>query len=241
MTAGRVLVLGGTSEIAQAIVAELDEPQLVLAGRDAAALEVAAAAAREAGAASAECLIFDARDTARHEQLIAAAGEVELVILAVGELDGGDDPLADPVASASVIELNALAAGSLLLHAAAVLRRQGKGALVVLSSAGAARPRWSNAAYGASKAALDTLALAIGDGLAGSGARILVVRPGFVRTRMTRGLREPPLACDPVTVARATLRGLRGGGRVVWVPRSIGLMMAVLRMLPRSVFRRLPI
>ncbi len=113
--------------------------------------------------------------------------------------------------------------------------------MIVLTSAGAVRPRRSNAVYGAAKAALDSLALALGDELAGSGVRIVVVRPGFVRTRMTEGLREPPLSTDPETVGRAVARGLERGTRVVWVPPAMGAMMSLLRLLPRPLYRRLPL
>ena len=113
------------------------------------------------------------------------------------------------------------------------------GSLVVLSSVDAERPRRANAVYGASKAALDALARGIGDDLHDDGVRVLVVRPGFVRTKMTRGLDPAPLSTDADTVARVTADGIDNGARVVWAPRALRWPMLVMRMLPAPLFRRL--
>ena len=135
--------------------------------------------------------------------------------------------------------MNVVGSGSLLIHAARRLRDGGGGTLVVLSSVAAERPRRANAVYGASKAALDALARGLGDDLHEDGVRTLVVRPGFVRTRMTRGLEPAPLATDAETVARAVVDGLDSGARIVWAPRALRWLMLVVRMLPGPLFRRL--
>jgi decaprenylphospho-beta-D-erythro-pentofuranosid-2-ulose 2-reductase len=67
----------------------------------------------------------------------------------------------------------------------------------------------------------------------------MVVRPGFVRTRMTRGLPQPPLACDADDVARAAVAGLERGAQTVWAPPAMRWAMLALRLLPRPIFRRL--
>ena len=113
--------------------------------------------------------------------------------------------------------------------------------LVVLSSVAAERPRANNAIYGAAKAGLDALAQGVADQVAGSGVRVLVVRPGFVATRMTAGLKPAPLATTPEAVAEATVRALAGRAQTIWVPRALRAIFAVLRHLPRALYRRLPL
>ena len=100
----------------------------------------------------------------------------------------------------------------MLMHSAERLRRAGGGSIVVLSSVAAERPRRANAVYGASKAGLDSLAQALGDELREEGVRVLVVRPGFVKTRMTEGLEAAPLATTPEAVASITARCARRRG-----------------------------
>jgi decaprenylphospho-beta-D-erythro-pentofuranosid-2-ulose 2-reductase len=119
------------------------------------------------------------------------------------------------------------------------LRAQGHGTLVVLSSVAAERPRGANFPYAASKAAVDAYAQGLGDALAGTGVHVLVVRPGFVHTHMTAGLKPAPLATTPEAVADAVADGLRRGAHTVWAPPRVRWLMAILRHLPRSVFRRL--
>jgi len=70
---------------------------------------------------------------------------------------------------------------------------------------------------------------------------VLVVRPGFVHSKMTQGLDAAPLATDPEAVAAAIVTGLGRGADTVWAPNQLRYVMSVLRHLPRVVFRRLPI
>ncbi|GGV87939.1 hypothetical protein GCM10010294_70280 [Streptomyces griseoloalbus] len=69
----------------------------------------------------------------------------------------------------------------------------------------------------------------------------MVVRPGFVWTRMTAGLPEAPLATTPEAVATAVELGLRRRSETVWVPGTLRVVMAAVRHLPRAVFRQLPL
>jgi decaprenylphospho-beta-D-erythro-pentofuranosid-2-ulose 2-reductase len=242
----RVLVLGGTSEIALAIVDELQAKaprEVALVGRDAVALEAQAQRLRDAGAPAVSTLECDALDTDHHATLIEHAFEqlegVDIAILAVGVLGERAGLPSDIDAAVRDMRVNMVGAGSLLLHTAHRLREHGGGTIVVLSSVAAQRPRRANSAYGAAKAGLDSLAQALGDELHGQGVRVLVVRPGFVRTRMTHGLTPAPLACTPQDVARAVLKGLDDGAHTVWAPSALRWVMLALRMLPRSVFRRI--
>jgi decaprenylphospho-beta-D-erythro-pentofuranosid-2-ulose 2-reductase len=101
--------------------------------------------------------------------------------------------------------------------------------------------RRANFVYGATKAGLDGFAQGLGDSLVGSGARVLVVRPGFVHSSMTKGLPAVPFATTPDRVAAITVRGLRAGRRTVWAPGVLRYVFMVLRHLPGPVWRRLPL
>jgi decaprenylphospho-beta-D-erythro-pentofuranosid-2-ulose 2-reductase len=103
------------------------------------------------------------------------------------------------------------------------------------------RARRSNFVYGASKAGLDAFAQGLGDTLASAGVGVMVVRPGFVHTKMTSGLRAAPLSTTPEAVAAAIVRGLARRSEIVWTPRSLRVVMSILRHLPRALFRRLPL
>jgi decaprenylphospho-beta-D-erythro-pentofuranosid-2-ulose 2-reductase len=244
-----VLVLGGGSEIARATCRELiagRTRRIVLAGPHLESLDDAADELRNAGAQSVSTLRFDAREVNSHDAVIDEAwsldGDIDLVLVAFGVLandaagaavEGNAGPALDAA------RVNYLGAVSAISAAVRRMRAQGHGTIVVLSSVAAERPRAANFPYAATKSALDAFAQGLGDALEGTGVSVLVVRPGFVRTRMTAGLEEAPLATTPEVVAQQVVAGLRRGSHTVWAPSPVRWLMAVVRHLPRAVFRRL--
>ncbi|HEY3485709.1 MAG TPA: decaprenylphospho-beta-D-erythro-pentofuranosid-2-ulose 2-reductase [Ilumatobacteraceae bacterium] len=240
-----IVLLGGTSDIGLAIVRALAGPvtqRVVLACRDTAAGEKAAA---ELDLPGVEVVEFDADASSTHttfvEHLVARVGDLDVVILAFGVL--GDQAAfdADPAAAAAAVTTNYVGAVSIGLAIAAQLRAQGHGKMVVLSSVAGERVRRANFVYGSSKAGLDGFAQGLGDSLTGSGAGVLVVRPGFVTTSMTDGLTPAPFATTAEKVADATVHALRSGRRTVWVPGVLRVVFSVFRHLPGPVWRRLPL
>ncbi|HLI54798.1 MAG TPA: decaprenylphospho-beta-D-erythro-pentofuranosid-2-ulose 2-reductase [Acidimicrobiales bacterium] len=242
---GSVVVLGGSSELGLAIAAELCRDRhatVVLAGRRPDALGAASARLVGAGAGRVETVAFDALDTASHDRVLAEAaaavgGDVDVVVVAFGLLGASGGPGEDATLVAATNYVGAVSAG---LAAARLLRRQGHGAIVALSSVAGERVRKANFVYGSSKAGMDGFFQGLGDWLAGTGVEVLVVRPGFVRTKMTAGMKPAPLATTAERVAAETVRALRAGRGVVWVPPVLRLLFIIFRHLPRPLWRRVP-
>lgn len=242
-----IVVLGGSSDIGLAIVRALVSPVLrtvVLACRDLSRGESAARALRD-GSFDVEVVPFDLGATGTHVGVVADLatrhGDLDVVVLAAGQLGKGESTGADVEAATELAHVNFTGAVAASIAAANQLRRQGHGTLVVLSSVAGERVRKANFVYGATKAGLDGFAQGLGDSLAGSGARVLVVRPGFVHSAMTAGLRPAPFATTPDAVAVVVAKGLRAGRRTVWAPGILRFVFSVLRHLPGSVWRRLPL
>ncbi|GGX67606.1 decaprenylphospho-beta-D-erythro-pentofuranosid-2-ulose 2-reductase [Streptomyces minutiscleroticus] len=241
-----LLVLGGTSEIALATARRLIARRtrtVWLAGRPSPALESAAEELRALGA-DVRTAAFDALDPGSHETVLGkvfAEGDIDLVLLAFGVLGDQAHDERDPAAAVRVAQTNYTGAVSAGLLCAQALQAQGHGSLVVLSSVAAERARRANFIYGSSKAGLDAFAQGLGDALYGTGVHVMVVRPGFVRSRMTAGLPRAPLATTPEAVAAAVEAGLRRRAETVWVPGALRVVMSALRHAPRPLFRRLPV
>jgi short-subunit dehydrogenase len=121
-----------------------------------------------------------------------------------------------------------------------LMRASGHGEIVVFSSVAGVRVRRFNYVYGAAKAGLDGFALGLADALHGSGVRLLVVRAGFVIGRMTEGMKPAPFARTPEQVATAVVTGLERDRTLIWVPPALRIMFLVARILPRSIWRRMP-
>ena len=243
-----VLVLGGGSDIGLAVAARLvcaGARTVVLAGRRPTSYGAAEQALRSAGATDVSSVAFDADDTDAHEKIVAdvvaRTGDLDVVVAAFGVLGNQKIDERDPAAAVAIARTNFLGGVSVLTVVANQLRLQGHGAVVVLSSVAGERVRASNFVYGASKAGLDGFATGMADALHGSGARVLVVRPGFVTSKMTTGMDPAPMSTTPEAVADAVVAGLRGTATVVWAPARLRLVMSVLRHVPRPIFRRLPV
>jgi decaprenylphospho-beta-D-erythro-pentofuranosid-2-ulose 2-reductase len=239
------LVLGGTSEIAVATVRRLAQDRLrrvVLGVRDPEAAAQLAEALRSEGLDEVHVIAFDARDTGEHPVVVARAaeliGDLDLVLLAFGVLGDQDELDADPAAGADLVAVNLGGSVSAGLAAAARLREQGHGTLAVLSSVAGERVRAENLVYGATKAGLDGFAQGLGDALVGTGARVMVVRPGFVHTKMTEGRDPAPFATTPDAVADEVAKGLARGAHTVWAPPVLRFVFSGLRHLPRPLWRR---
>jgi decaprenylphospho-beta-D-erythro-pentofuranosid-2-ulose 2-reductase len=167
-----------------------------------------------------------------------AAGDVDLVLTAFGVLGDQEQSEHDPMTVVDQLTVNVTTQGVVLLESARRMRDQGHGTICVFSSIAGVRSRRANFVYGAGKAALDGLGTGAGLMLEGSGARVLVVRPGFVRGRMTAGMAPAPFSCTPEDVAQAIAGALRSGRSVVWVPRGLVWLGWAMRLAPRRVWRR---
>lgn len=242
------MLFGGTSEIGLAILERLVVPgtaRVVLVSRDPEAAERSSAAIL-AGVPDVEVhhVRFDAADATAMPHVVAevvsAVGDIDVAVVSQGVLREGHDYFADPAEAAEVVGVNMTGVITLLYGLADRMRSQGYGKIVLLSSVAGARVRRANPVYGASKAGVDGFALALDHELAGTGASILVVRPGFVTTRMTTGMKKAPLSTDAATVADRTISAMASDRTVVWVPGALGPMFAILKNLPLALWRRLP-
>jgi len=243
-----VLVLGAGSDIAQSTVRALIGRRartIVLAARDPQSLEAFAEECRKLGASSVDTIAFDAHDTDAHGAFVDGVfdrpGDVDLAILAFGVLGDQEVSERDAAAAIEVAQVNYLGSVSTAVPISQRMREQGHGTIVALSSVAGERARRSNFVYGSSKAGMDAFFQGLGDALVGSGVKVMIVRPGFVHTKMTEGMDPAPLSTTPEAVADAIVHGLERGTETVWVPGTLRYLMSVLRHVPRPIFRRLPI
>lgn len=242
-----LLVLGGTSDIglaiAEAYAAESPGLFVSLAARPSAARD----AARERLAAKGcevEVLDFDARDTSTHAEVVrgAAAGrDIDIAVVAFGVLGDNERAWTDVDLARELAEVNYVGAVTCGVALAERIREQSHGVIVVMSSVAGERPRRSNFVYGSTKAGLDAFYTGLGEALREFGGRVLVVRPGFVRSSMTEGLEAAPMATTPEAVAEAVLKAVQRGKEQIWVPAAMRGVMSGLRHVPRPVFRKLPL
>jgi decaprenylphospho-beta-D-erythro-pentofuranosid-2-ulose 2-reductase len=240
-----LLLLGGTSEIGLAIAeryARRRSLRVVLAARPSPRLDAAAAKLREAGA-TVSTVDFEATEFAGHPAMLDKAfadGDIDVTVVAFGLLGDAEQAWQDHARAVELAQVNYTAAVSVGVALAERLRRQGHGRIVALSSVAGERVRRANFVYGSTKAGMDGFYLGLGEALAPEGVTVTVVRPGFVHSKMTEGMKATPLASTPEQVADVTVNAVAKGKELVWAPAAWRMVMTVVRHIPRVIFRRLP-
>ena len=238
------LILGGSSAIARAFarVAAQAGSDILLAGRD---LEDLGRTARDVAIRSgrrAEVLAFDATDYASHAAFIEACrsrAERLDVMLAFGVMPTQAAIDTQPDLALSTIAANYTGAVSVLMRLAPVLEAQGEGRVIVVSSVAGDRGRLRNYVYGSAKAGVSAFAQGLRARLFRHNVQVTTIKPGFIDTAMTFGMRGGPLMASPEACARACLRLSQRGREVAYYPGIWRVIMFIIRMLPEPVMKRL--
>lgn len=244
-TVQSAIFFGATSDICGEIIDSLSQRGLsiaVLCGRSMNELDVQAAVLRKSFPfLQVEVMYFDASDTAGAERTVAHAtsmvGDIDLAVLAHGQLDDEHLGLIDPSAGIKTADINFTSNIALGLALAHQFRKQAHGTIIFISSVAGVRVRRSLAVYGAAKRGADSFFCALDHFLGEFNSRAIVVRPGFVKTKMTRSHTVPPFAVESDAVAKAIMAALDLGQQIVWVPRSLRYVFLAMTHLPERFWR----
>jgi decaprenylphospho-beta-D-erythro-pentofuranosid-2-ulose 2-reductase len=216
----------------------------VLAGRNQELLDHAASEAQEYGATKTDTVLFDANDPSNAQRTVSEAFEkvgdqVDLVIVAIGLLGDQRAIEDDAEAVSSMVMVNFAWPVVALAEIRRRLVAQGSGRILVISSVASVRVRRVMYLYSGTKAGLDRLCDGLADSLVGTGVSLQLLRPGVVRSRMTEGQdQKVPFTTGVNEVAENVMRGLASGERVIWSPPALRYVFAVLRHLPRPLWRK---
>lgn len=242
----RVLIFGANSAIAGACARIWAEQgaALFLVGRNPSKLQSLADDLAVRGAASVHQLVADANEIPRHviavESAVRALGGIDIALIAHGSLPDQAACEADPALMVQEFATNTTSVLSILTVLANHLEQQKRGAIGVISSVAGDRGRPSNYVYGSAKAAISTFAEGMRARLFRSGVSLTDIRPGFVATPMTQGLKLPALlVAEPAAVARRITAGIESRADVIYVPAFWALIMMLIRNIPRALFKRL--
>jgi short-subunit dehydrogenase len=254
-TSGRrpgALIVGASSGIGAALARTLARQGYALAlvaRREEALVTLAQELNSAAGSVVARTYPCDARDydaaPALYARILAELGgdALEVAVYAAGVMPAGEEDAHWTFAQErETVETNTLGAMRWLDLAADTFAERGHGVLIGVSSVAGDRGRRGNSAYQASKAALSVYLESLGYRLRGRGVRVVIIKPGYVATAMTAGLRMPrPLVSSPEKIAARIARASRAGSGSIYVPGYWAPIMWVIRHLPASVLARLPI
>lgn len=166
-------------------------------------------------------------------------GGLDAVIYAAGVMPRMTSTEYDLAKDADIVAVNLLGAVAWLNPAAERFAAARAGTIVGLSSVAGDRGRRGQPVYGASKAALAHYLEALRNRLRHRGVRVVTAKPGPVATPMTEGLDKLPFVIPAERAAQLILRAAAGARQTVYVPERWRLLMAILRLVPSSIFSRL--
>ena len=242
----RVVILGALSAIAMATarIYAAEGAALVLVARNAERLKGLADDLRTRGAVQVETAAMDLEASAANARALmnewkAKLGGLDHVHVIYGYLGTQDKATSDPSELARITSSNYSTAVQWCEAAANILRVQKHGAVVAISSVAGDRGRQSNYAYGAAKGGLALYMQGLAHSLAPTGARAVAVKPGFVDTPMTDGLKKGgALWASPEKVGKIIRRAADKGGPVQYAPGLWRMIMLVIRTVPSFVFHK---
>ncbi|MEC5385602.1 SDR family NAD(P)-dependent oxidoreductase [Uliginosibacterium sp. H3] len=244
----RIAIIGATSLIAEqsARLWVREAVALTLVGRELSRLERIAADLRvRSPQSSIVCKVTDFADARAIasfvDDLDAEGGAQDLVLIAHGTLPDQKACEQDLVVAREALAVNGL---SPVLFAEAFARRmaeKGQGTIAVIGSVAGDRGRRSNYVYGAAKSLVDRYLEGMRHRFAGTGVRVITIKPGPTDTPMTAHLKGGVKLAAPEDVAAAIVSGVEAGKPVIYAPFKWRIIMAVIRALPTVIFNRLNI
>ncbi|ADV84071.1 SDR family oxidoreductase [Terriglobus saanensis] len=243
-TPRKILILGATSAIAEqtARVWAKRGDSLYLVARNPQKLAVVAADLKTRGASFVESIVADLDDLDLHPQLLAdaitALGGLDIAYLAHGVLGDQAEAEADAIAAEQILHTNFTSPVSLLTWLANFCVKQHSGTLAVISSVAGDRGRKSNYVYGSAKAGLSAFLSGLRNRIDREGVTVTTIKPGPVKTSMTAGMKGSEKFADPAKVGKAIASAIDSKRDQIYVPFQWRVIMAVIRHIPESIFKK---
>lgn len=237
------MVLGGSSDIGRAAARAFAKAgyDVALAGRDVAALEPDAADLRARYSAEVGLYKFDVLDTASFEGFVSGLPALPDVVISIVGLLGVQENAESDLAHATAIMRSNYEGPALILGLfAEKFLGRGTGTIVGVSSVAGDRGRASNYVYGSAKAGFSAFLSGLRARASRGGVHVVTVKPGFVRTKMTEGMKLiGPLTVEAPVVGDAILAAVEKKTDVIYVSGKWRLVMLIIKTLPETVFKKL--
>lgn len=243
---GSALVVGATSGMARWTALELARRgyKVILAGRDLDELKRIAAdiKVRTKVDALVEEFHGDQMETIAlfWRKIWTEHDDLRGVLVAYGDMISQSSINADPALAELQMTLNYNSPALLLMHAAKDFEEQRHGWIACITSVAGDRGRVGNYVYGSAKGGLSHFLEGLRARLVASNVKVLTIKPGFVDSPMTWGMKLPPLpVADPRDVGKAIAKAIEGPKDVVYIPGFWRMIMFIIRHIPERVFKRM--
>lgn len=238
-----ILILGATSAIAKAISHRYASQQhrLFLAGRNMEELQKEATDLQIRYETQVSIHHFDAVEVASHKAFYQELqAPIDLVFCVFGYLGEQAKLESDWKMAENSLMVNYVGACSILHHIANDFEDRASGTVVGISSVAGDRGRASNYYYGSPKAGFTAYLSGLRNRLSKSNVHVLTVKPGFVDTPMTEGMKTPALlTAQPQKLAKAIERAVNKKIHTLYYKKVWKWIMLIIKNIPEGVFKKL--
>lgn len=245
----RIVIIGATSAIAEhcaRLWLEKQPTDLTLLGRDAQRIERVATDLKVRSPQSeiriVQAEFLDPEAIKATVEDIVQSGDVDVVLIAHGSLPDQADCQDDLTACRKALDINGI---SSVLYAEAFAKWMAKanhGTIALIGSVAGDRGRKSNYVYGAAKGLVTRYTQGLQHRFAGTGVRVVLIKPGPTDTPMTAHLKGKGAKLAPVeVVAKQIVEGVEAGKPIIYAPRKWCLIMMIIRHLPSAIFNKMDI
>lgn len=238
-----VLILGATSDVALAFANLCAQKghNLILAARKIEDLQAVKNDLEIRYSVPVHLALFDASSFETHSTfyntLPIAPG---IIACFFGYLGSQPKAELDFEESLQIIQANYTGAVSILNIAAQAMKQQQEGTIVGVSSVAGERGRQSNFMYGSAKAGLTAYLSGLRNSLFAHGVHVVTILPGFIDTKMTKGLPLPkPLTAQPSEVAADIYKAISKKQNVVYTKWFWRYIMLIIKLIPEPIFKKL--
>lgn len=241
----KILIIGATSAIAEA-TARIWAKQgaaLFLVGRDEIRLLSITNDLKVRGASQVDFSSIDLSALDSHTNIIQSAIKqlqgIDIVFIAHGTLSDQKKCEGSVDLVLKEINNNALSTISLLTIVANIFEKQRKGIICVIGSVAGDRGRASNYVYGSAKALVTTFMSGLRQRLYASGVTVVLIKPGFVDTPMTKDFPKGILWTQPELIAKIITQAITKKSAVVYAPSWWQYIMLIIKSIPETIFQKL--
>jgi decaprenylphospho-beta-D-erythro-pentofuranosid-2-ulose 2-reductase len=237
------LILGARSDIAKALakVAAAAGCSVLLAARNSSRLEEFAECLRQSYCVEATVFDFDVLAIDTHAAFLDKLPSLpDIVVCLIGLMGSQRSAQLRFTEAELILRTNLLGPLSILGHVANRMETRGHGAVIAVSSVAGDRGRAENYIYGSAKAGLTTFLSGLRQRLGRTPVRVVTIKLGWVRTRMTAGS-EGLLMVTPNAIAPGLFKACTKARGIVYLPWYWRPIMTLLCAIPEPLFRRLRI
>ncbi|MFT4523929.1 MAG: decaprenylphospho-beta-D-erythro-pentofuranosid-2-ulose 2-reductase [Bacteroidia bacterium] len=233
------LILGATSDVAISFAEQCPTgSKVILCARNSSRLDSVAKHLKITKEITAEIIEFDLLDNSGPGDMLEAAKESDVVLVAWGILESSNTEKGK--ARLEIIDANFRNQIPIIEEIADQFEKRGSGVIAGMSSVAGLRGRASNYLYGSAKAGMIAYLSGLRNRLTPSGVHVVTIIPGFMRTKMTAELNLPgPLTAEPKVAARIIHKAIQKKKNVAYVTPIWWLIMLIIRNIPEFIFKKL--